>query len=192
MHVIVREPGQAQHRRPDVGVVAEELAEPALARHAGPDHAEPGLGDLVLEIAVVPGKAGLFVEAARRVLLRRARRRRCPSRGQEEVVGVGEQDEVRRAVRVGRDHVQQVLLGLIRQRLGHADWSPPLGPSTISNPSELARFPLELAGHGVRLAGIAVDVEGRRVVEMDAERRGVAEFGRKHELRSASISPFLA
>src|SRR6202040_1053544 len=74
MRVVILEPDQAQDRRPGIGMVAEDFAEPAIAAHAGTDHAKPGMGDLVLEIAVVPRKAGFFDKAGRSILLRRAQR----------------------------------------------------------------------------------------------------------------------
>ena len=64
MRIVVLEPDEAQDRRPDVGMIAEDLAEPAFAEYAGTDHAEPGMGDLVLEIAMVPRKAGIFDESS--------------------------------------------------------------------------------------------------------------------------------
>ena len=65
MRVIVLEPNQAQNRRPYIGVVAEDLAETTQLEHARAHHTEPCLGNVVLEIAVVPGEARLFDEAAR-------------------------------------------------------------------------------------------------------------------------------
>ena len=88
--------------------------------------------------------------------------------GLEEIVGVAEEYEVRRTVRIERDHMQEVLFGLVRQRLGDVVRSA-VGSVDGIEPQHLARFPLELAGHGVHLAGVAVDVERRCVVEVDTE-----------------------
>jgi hypothetical protein len=51
----------------NIGVIAEDAVERTLRGDAGADHAEPGPGDLLLEIAVVPGEAGSLDKAARRV-----------------------------------------------------------------------------------------------------------------------------
>ncbi len=56
MGVIVGQPRKAQQCRADVGVIAEHGAELALLCHSRSDHAQPGLGDLGREIAMVPGK----------------------------------------------------------------------------------------------------------------------------------------
>src|SRR6266403_216944 len=64
MGVVVLEADQAEDRRPNVRMIAEDLAEGAPLKYAGTDHAEPGLGDFLLEVAVVPSEAGVFDKAA--------------------------------------------------------------------------------------------------------------------------------
>ena len=121
MGVVVLEADQAEDRRPNVRMIAEDLAEGAPLKHAGTDHAEPGLGDFLLEVAVVPSEAGVFDKAALEVgrIGRVAQRHLRP--GREEIVGIGEQNEIGRALRIAGDgdHVQQILLGLIGERLRH-------------------------------------------------------------------------
>jgi hypothetical protein len=56
----------------------------------------------------------------------------------------------------------------------------------------LTRLAFEVAGRGVGLSGIAVDVECRRRVEMNRERRRIADSVAITESRMLSISPLLA
>src|SRR5580704_13636422 len=67
MRIGICQPDEAKHRRPDIGVIGEDSGELPLCDDTRTDHAEPGLGDVFLEIAVVPGKARLLDKAARRV-----------------------------------------------------------------------------------------------------------------------------
>ena len=90
---------------PDVGVITEDYAKFTEPLHAGANHAEPGVGDLRLEIAMVPREPRSLGKAARRVEHRRAD---CGFAGcRQKIIGIGEEDEVGRAVGVGGDHVQE-------------------------------------------------------------------------------------
>src|SRR5437660_11541862 len=108
MGVVVLEADQAEDRRPNVRMIAEDLAESAPLKYAGTDHAEPGLGDFLLEVAVVPSEAGVLYEAALEVgrIGGVAQRRLRP--GREEIIGIGEQNEIGRALRIVGDRVQQI------------------------------------------------------------------------------------
>ena len=79
-------------------------------------HPEPGVADLLLEVAVVPREAR--ADAGIRPAARREPRRR------HEEVGVAEQRERRRALRVGGDHVQRLLLHRIGKGLGDVHHLP--------------------------------------------------------------------
>jgi hypothetical protein len=103
------------------------------------------------------------------------------------IVGIGEQDKVRRAVRVSRNHVQEILLGVIGQRLRHMIGAT-VRPVEHIEAEELAGFTLELPRYRIGLPGIAVDVEGRRVVEMNAEGSRIAEFGWRSPSRDSRRS----
>src|SRR5215469_4703342 len=92
MGVIILEPEQRQDRRANIGMVAEDVAEAAFVEDARAGNPEPGLRNLVLETAVVPGKARIGSKTARRILRWGAQRRRRLSRGEEEIIGIGEQD----------------------------------------------------------------------------------------------------
>src|SRR5258708_125645 len=156
-------------------MIGEQVTGPPERAHARTHDAEPGTRDLVLEVAVIPGKAAALAGAALRIAGRRAERRGL-AEGLEEVVRIAEQDEIRRAVRIMGDHVEETQLRMIRQRLRDLV----VGIDDRVEAHERAGLPLERAGHRGGLRRIAVDMDARRVVEMHAERRGIAELGRKY------------
>ena len=80
--------------------------------------------------------------------------------------------------------MQQVLLGMIRQRLGNVI-GPPIGPIQDVKAQQLARFPLELAGDRSHLSRVAVDVERGCIIEVNVERCGITELGRENEAQIA-------
>ena len=76
--------------------------------------------------------------------------------------------------------MQQSLLGLIGERLGDL-----VGAALDHVEADGGTgFAFEIAGFGVGLRRIAIDVEGRRIIEMNAERRHVAEFGEQHRVQN--------
>ena len=162
--VVVVQAEQRDDRRPQVDVVGPRLVVDAVRSSTpGPDQAEPGVPDLVLDVAVVPGEASG----------RRTRRRSAPHVHGfavcEEEVGVAEQRERRRPLRVGVDHVQRLLLDRVGEPLARSARRrrPAYGSSAVAPPT--SRSSLRTAG-SVRVR-LAVDVERRRVVEVDVERR---------------------
>ena len=72
MGIIVLQARQAEDRRPDVGVVGEQLAGTAEIADARTDDTQPSLHDLALEVAVIPGEVTRLHETARRIIGRRA------------------------------------------------------------------------------------------------------------------------
>ena len=76
------------------------------------DQADPGVGDLLLDVAVAPGE--VVVDAVRHAV---RSVRAVGVRRLHEVVGIGEQREVGRALRVGVDHVQRLLADRVDDRL---------------------------------------------------------------------------
>jgi hypothetical protein len=92
-------------------VIGENLSGLPLFAHAWAGQAQPGMSDLALEIAMVPGLITRLSKATRR---RRARHRRV--RCQKEIVRIGVKDEVWRPVGVGCNHVEQGLLSVIGER----------------------------------------------------------------------------
>src|ERR1700756_864856 len=99
MRIVVGEADEAHDGRPDIRVIAEDPVEAAKVLDAGPGHAEPGAGDLILEIAMIPSEARFFDKAARGIARRRAKRRGL-ARGAEEVIVIAEDDEIRRTIRI--------------------------------------------------------------------------------------------
>jgi hypothetical protein len=78
--------------------------------------------------------------------------------------------------------VQKRLLGLIGQGLCQVVGAA-VRPVKDIEAEKPARFLFELAGHPAVLAGVAVDVKGRRVVEVNAERCRVAELGGDYRVK---------
>src|ERR1700730_8114003 len=69
VRIVVLQMRNAQDRWTYVGMIGKQLAESPLVLHAGPDDSQPGVGDVVLKVAVIPRKAGspLLREAACRI-----------------------------------------------------------------------------------------------------------------------------
>src|SRR5262249_21298033 len=55
--VVVGESDEGQHRRPDVGMIREDCAGLAQLTDSRANHAQPCVGDVVLNVAMVPGEA---------------------------------------------------------------------------------------------------------------------------------------
>src|SRR5580704_10901562 len=74
VRIVVLQMRNAQDRGTYVGVIGKQLAESPLVLHSRTDDSQPGVGDVVLEVAVIPRKAGspLLREAACRIRCRRA------------------------------------------------------------------------------------------------------------------------
>src|SRR4029077_8292704 len=83
--------------------------------HPRADVADPGGGDLVLDVAVVPGEA--LGGTRRDERARRRRRAYAPGRREEEPVRIREQRQGRGPEWVGRDHVEGRLLNRVGHRL---------------------------------------------------------------------------
>ena len=56
VNVGIRRPSRPKHCRPHVGVIGPSLIVLASGAMPGPDKAHPGIGDLGLNPAVIPGK----------------------------------------------------------------------------------------------------------------------------------------
>ena len=180
MGVVVLEMGEAQDGRTDIGVIGEDRSELAALLHARADDPEPGVRDLVLEVAVVPGEArtGCGEAAARGSRTPACRAAWCGRRTRQEVVGVAEQ---RRSSACAPDHARACGAGPARPgRPGPARrcWSR-RGRSQRRRRSRAWRRPAAraCASVGSVWPGIAVDVERRRIVAMHAERRRIGELG---------------
>ena len=137
------------------GVVA------AKPPHAGPHHRNPGAGDLLLEVAVVPGKAGSLTDGGGRG------RTAAVVAGLEEIVVVAENGERGVALRARRDHVQQLHLGPVGQQLRqHVG----VAGNRVGGDQ---RVDVLLHGPGGRVgrARVGVDVDVGRIVAVHRERR---------------------
>src|SRR4029077_10088661 len=63
VRVVIKQSGQRKNRGPDVGVIGPGFPVDSLPSHSGADHAKPRRGDLLLHVAVIPGKAGTLDDA---------------------------------------------------------------------------------------------------------------------------------
>ena len=166
VEIVVCQAEQRHERRPYVGMVGEHAVVAAERLDAGADHGDPGLGDLLLEVAVVPGKAGSFAHGvglgrAAGVVTRL-----------EEIVVVAEHGERRRARRARGNHVQEFHFGPVSQQLRQ------LVGLVGDRVGSRQRVEVMLHGPGERVgrSRIVVDVHVRRVVAMHREWRAVHPF----------------
>ena len=110
----------------------------------------------------------------------RALRRRGairPAGREEEPVGIGERSECRSPEWIRRHHVKRLHLRLVRER----DHDVVLDRVRVRvQPAELTHLTLERASRGIGLAGIAGDVDVRRVVRVHREVRRVTELRPDH------------
>ena len=171
MDVVVLQAEQGHERRTNVGVIGELVVVPAERLDAGAGEGDPGLRDLLLEVAVVPGKAGSLAHGVGRgcaaVVVTRL----------EEVVVVAEDGERRRALRAEGDHVQQPHLGPVSQQLRQFVGVAGDRVGGGQRVDVMLHGPRERVGR----PRIGVDVHVRSIVAVNRERRAV------HALREQDL-----